>query len=229
MTSNDQVALLEQQLTEVEIVLEQFARRRIYNDEVHNLYTKERELQRALSLAKGEDTAVPIDYPYPWETGAPLPHVVSDGCKVFLIYYIGESNPKWTAQEHVIIDLNTKRSDITALVEFDHCYIYKFGGANDEVINGHPLAKHGLERYEAHIIENSSWLEEQVRINSIHRYFNQASWDGYKHYLFTFHDEMFECLAKGYRVDVFKGSISAVFEVASIRLFNQAMAQSHEC
>ncbi len=41
-----------------------------------------------------------LDYPNPWDTGAPLPHVISDGFKTFSINYIGEHN------------------DITALVDF---------------------------------------------------------------------------------------------------------------
>ena len=124
-------------------------------------------------------------------------------------------------QNHDITDLNTGHDDITALIQFSWCYCYKFGGINDEVIHGHPLFEHGLEAYEAHYIENSSWIKEESRINSVHNCHDQSSWDKYKHYIFTFHDEIFECIADGYTVDIFKGRIQAVFDIATKRLFEK--------
>lgn len=210
---------LEHQIEEIQTALKIYDQTHIYNDEVFALCEKQQNLKRELSLLKGEETAVPFDYPYPWDTGAPLPHVVSNGYKTFLIYYIAERNPVWTAQEHPIIDLNTGYDDITALVEFTRCYEYKFGGVNDEVICAHPLSEHGLEAYRAHTVENSSWIKTQKKINSVHSNYNQEHWNKRKHYIFTFHDEIFECIADGYVVDVFSGRIQAVYEEASRRLF----------
>jgi len=188
-------------------------------DEILALFEHQQNIKRELSLLKGQETAVPFDFPYPWDTGAPLPHVISNGFRTILIYYIGEHNSAWEAGRHKITDLKTEHDDITALVEFRHCYIYKFGGINDEVIYAHPLSDHGLEAYGAHVVVNSAWIKEQEKINSVHSNYSREFWDKRKHYIFTFHDEIFECIADDFVVEVFKGRISTVFAEASGRLF----------
>lgn len=216
---SNEIRILEKQLEKVLIQLKAFEQQRLYNDEIYHLFEEKRTLQRKLSLAKNQETAVLLDYPYPWDTGAPWPHVVSNGYRTFLIYYIGENHPVWKSQSHEITDLHTEHHDLTALVEFKNCYNYKFGGINDEVINGHPLYEHGLEAYEAHKIENSTWLNEQEKINAVHSNYSHSLWESRKHFIFTFHDEIFECIADGYHVEIFKGGIRSVFAEASKRLF----------
>lgn len=216
----DRILLLQRQLKDIQHKLNEFEHQHIYNNDTYLLFEQKRKLQRELSLEKGEETAVLLDYPFPWDTGAPLPHVISNGYKTFLIYYIGENNPVWKAQTHKINDLKTGDDDITALVEFNHCYCYRFDGINDEVISGHPLFEHGLEAYAAHTIENSKWIQEQSKINAVHKNYSQALWDKRKHYIFTFHDEIFECIADGYKVEVFKSRIKTVCDEATKRLFD---------
>ena len=200
---SDKIYELEQRLEGLKDRLNDLRKRRSITEEFHALSDEKRVLQRELSLKKGLETAVILDYPYLWCSGAPLPHVISDGYNTFLLYYIQEDHRKWNAREHDIVDLNTGHDDITALVKFNQCYCYKFGGVNDEVLHGHPLFEHGLEAYEAHYVENSSWIKDESKINSVHNCYNQSSWDKRKHYIFTFHDEIFECIADSYTVDVF--------------------------
>lgn len=216
---NDEIAALEERLNLIQTELDGFEKQGTFNDDVYLLCQEKQLLQRSLSMAKKQETAVLLDYPYPWDTGAPLPHVVSDGLKTFLIYYIGEHDPRWKAAGKTITDLQAGSDDVTALVTFTGCYNYKFGGANNEAIYGHPLYDHGLECYSAHEIINSNWLSEQEKINSVHPNYQHALWENYKHYIFTFHDEMFECIARDYKVDVFRGGISSVFAEATKRLF----------
>ena len=47
-----------------------------------------------------------------------------------------------------------------ALVSFPSASDLKSGGANDEVLHGHPLYGFGLKHYSIHRIENSPWLRE---------------------------------------------------------------------
>jgi hypothetical protein len=61
-----------------------------YSEQEENLL-----LQRKVSLAKKEETAMLCDWPVKWDKGAPLPHVISSGHKIFLIYYTGEIEPAW--------------------------------------------------------------------------------------------------------------------------------------
>jgi hypothetical protein len=46
-------------------------------------------------------------------------------------------------------------------------------------------------------------------------------WRTLKHYLLLFHDEHFECLAKGYTIEVFQDSLEHVAEIARTRLFER--------
>lgn len=216
---NDNIVTLKKQIDSLSLKLLDFQRQRINHEDVYSLLKERRSLQRKLSMAQNEETAMLLDYPYPCDIGAPLPHVISDGNRTFLIYYINEHHPKWSAADKKIIDLNSGHNDMTALVEFINCYNYKFGGINDEVISGHPLYSHGLEAYEAHEMIHSKWLDEEEKINSIHSNYSHAVWEKRKHYIFTFHDEIFECIAEGYRVEIFKGRIRSVFLEATKRLF----------
>lgn len=218
----DRILLLQRQLNDIQHKLNEYEHQHICNDDTYLLFKQKRKLQRELLLEKGEETAVLLDYPFLWDTGAPLPRVISNGYKTFLMYYIGENDPAWKAQAqtHEINDLKTGHDDIIALVEFNHCYCYRFGGINEEVISGHPLFEHGLEAYAAHIIENSKWIQEQSKINAVHKNYSQALWDKRKHYVFTFHDEIFECIADGYKVEVFKGKMKTVYDEATKRLFD---------
>ncbi len=76
----------------------------------------------------------------------------------------------------------------------------------------------GLEAYRAHIVENSRWLQEEMKINSVHDYFNKDRWRSRKHLLFVFHDELFECITENYKVDVFRDTFSNIILEAHKRL-----------
>ena len=82
------------------------------------------------------------------------------------------------------------------------------------------MADRGLEPYAVNIIKNSRWIAEQEKINAYHLGYNREHWREYKHYLFAFHDEVFECIAKGYDVDVYKGSICDLMKIAYENLFS---------
>lgn len=158
--------------------------------ELHELRDK---IQRTLSLLQGKETAVLLDWKYPWCRGAPIPHVVSSGYTTFLIYRLLQvPHPGWDGSTVRIISGN--EPDPIAVVEF-HSRAFRFGGYyNEDNLDTHPLYEHGLRHYEAHEIINSSWLEE-IDVNR----------EIYKHYFFAFHDECFECLAnKDCSVEVFE-------------------------
>ena len=150
------------------------------------------------------------EWPVKWDPGAPLPHVISSGHKTFLVYYIKEIDPNWDGTYVKVIDPSEEEILPIALVEFTRCYACRFGGANDEVIHGHPLWRKGLEPYGAHMIHNSRWIKEEMRINSVHQYYRPERWEKMKHYLLLFHDEMFECLAEGFEIRVFRDTFKNV-------------------
>ena len=210
---------IEQRLSQIKSIIDKAGLE--VNQEYYDLWNEHRSLQRELSLLKGEETAVPIRTTFPQDSGAPIPHVISNGYKTYLLFYIGTHNPEWNENSHSIKTLDTQTEDYVALIQFEWCYSIKFGGVNDEVIDNHPLYEHGLEAYEMHEVKNSSWINEQMKINSVHSNFNQELWDARKHYIFTFHDDVFECIANDYTVSIFRGSINNVMPIANELLFKK--------
>lgn len=187
-------------------------------DKFNRLVVEDYQLQRKLSLARGEETALLLEWEFMWDTGAPCPYVLSYGGKAFLIYYIHEVDPNWDGTYVNVIDSSSDQIYPLALVEFIGCYSIKFGGANHEVFRGHPLYGKGLEWYSAHIIENSRWIQEEMKINSVHDYFEKERWKNRKHLIFVFHDELFECITESYKVEVIRDTFTNVVHEAVKRL-----------
>src|SRR5262245_3031305 len=149
-------------------------------------------LEREVAGAKGEEYAVPLDFPVKWDTGAPLPHLFVSDNRALLTFYLSEPDPKWDGTYVTVKDPSDGCTEPLALVEFERCHSAKLGGPNDEVFGGHPLYGRGLEGYEAQLVQNSGWVRELEKINSVHRMYNPASWRDLKHYIFWFHDSTFE-------------------------------------
>jgi hypothetical protein len=175
------------------------------------------QAERILALARGEETALTCKWPILWNTGAPLPHMVSSSDKTYLIYVVDVPDPNWNGTSINVI--KTTDTQPIAVVEFLGCYRFHFGGPNDEVFSGHPLWGKGLNAYDAHLVANSRWLAEQEKINAVHSLYNPGRWQTLKHYLLLFHDEIFECLAWDYKVEVVIESMEQVVKMVTERLF----------
>ncbi len=174
------------------------------------------QAERDLAQANGEEAALEIEWKMPWDNGAPLPHVLSSGHMTLLLYHIAEPDPGWDGTYVNVVGVDTPGR--IALVEFVWCHAFKFGGPNDEVFGGHPLTGKGFGGYGAYVVANSMWLDQEVRIQSVHSGFNPARWKDFRHYLLAFHDEMFECLAEDHRLCALDTSMADALEVAQKRL-----------
>lgn len=137
-----------------------------------------------------------------WDTGAPMPQVFSNGQKIFLIYLVNVHNPNWGGPYVTMTDNTGEALYPLALVEFNG-HTFRFGIANDEVYNGLSLWGKGLEFYAAHIIENSTWINELKNIHKVHRHYNEDGWKDKKHFALLFHDNIFEVIATSYKVETF--------------------------
>jgi hypothetical protein len=179
------------------------------------------EAERELSLARGEPTAIPILWPDVWDTGAPDPHVLTSGLKTVLVYRIKEPDPHWDGSTARMVDAASDEEAPIGLVEFHRCYGHRFGGPNDEVLTGHPLYGHGLEGYAAHRVENSPWIAQEKRTNSVHSQFREDHWTNWTHYLLLFHDNLFECIAKGHKVERLRTTFRGAVDLAAQRLFDR--------
>ncbi|WP_157777665.1 hypothetical protein [Nocardia terpenica] len=140
------------------------------------------DAERKLARVSGQQYAVVLDLDIVWDAGAPMPFVVGDGGRAAVVFYLQTVDSGWVG-----------------VIEFDGVYEIRFGGLNDEAIEGHPLAGNGLVAYAAHEVINSQWIAEAERRNSVHPRHVGGWHTRMKHYVLCFHDETLECLASGLR------------------------------
>ena len=149
--------------------------------------------------------------------GAPLPIVLSDEHKILLAYIIQDTPPDWDGSYARVVEPSTPGEPL-ALVEFSLYSSFMFGAPNDEAFAGHPLAKRGLHPYGAFHIENSSWIRQLERMNSVHPYHKPERYRRLKHFIFAFHDSTFECVAEGFIVSEHEGSLESLLPLMQSRL-----------
>lgn len=167
------------------------------------------------NIYTSNESARVIEWTPQWSTGAPLPQVFSNGHQTYLTYFIDTPDPNWDGTYTTLVDNNSDTVFPIAIVTFIRPNSHRFGIVNNEAANGHPLYEKGLETYRAHIIENSSWIEELKSIHKVHAYYSEKHWVDYKHFLLFFHDEIFEIIAKDYKIDLVKSTFKNVaIEVA---------------
>jgi len=125
------------------------------------------------------ETAREIDFPA-MDTGSPSPILVW-GDAAYLLYY-GPANAD---------------SEVVIVVKFEGALAALTGPPSDESLMNHRLWGKGLRFYSVHVVDESEWLRDLVRRDS-HR--TSPGWVlSHTHYLFTFHDQTIECLARGHR------------------------------
>jgi hypothetical protein len=149
--------------------------------------------------------------------GAPNPLIVSDGLTVVLAYYLEDTPTDWDGSSARMVGPTTS-GEPAALIRFDICLAHQFGPPNDEAFQGHPLASRGLERYGAFEIVGSSWIRGLERMNRVHPSHRAESYAAFRHLVFTFHDETFECVCKSFSVTCTEGAIAGLV-AAMTRLF----------
>jgi hypothetical protein len=109
-----------------------------------------------------------------------------------------------------------------AIVCFENPYAHYFGPPNDEAFSGHPLYAKGLKPYSVSKIENSEWIEELETMNSIHPHHRPGMNERYSHFIFAFHDTTFECVAKGFTVNIQKGSMNLAIQEMMRKLTDES-------
>jgi hypothetical protein len=128
----------------------------------------------------GQDQAVPIeDIPRP--ALPPNPLVVAGDFDLFLAYQVAPGTG-------------------LVLIEFENPASHYFGGPSDQALNGHPLRGRGLDYYGAFEVYDSSWIRVLARMDRAHPRHDPRMFDGLRHFIFTFQDETFECVARGMRI-----------------------------
>jgi hypothetical protein len=175
------------------------------------------QAERNLAAAKGEQYAVPIEFPVSWEPGAPLPFLLQNDYRTFLTFLVRDNDPNWDGSYVSVRDPNNL-SERLAVVEFERCVSTKMGTPNEEVLHGHPLNGKGLAGYGAMLVQNSVWLKELAAINAVHERYKPEVWSDLKHYILPFHDSTFECVARGFKVETVQMPLSELLSEICKRL-----------
>ena len=144
--------------------------------------------------------------------GAPCPALFATEHSLAVVFHLYTPNPNWDGTSVRVIDVNSESEPI-AVVTFDHPSIHTFGPPNDEAFSGHPLASKGLKPYGAFEVIHSRWIHQLEKMNSVHPCHNREKFlAGKRHFILTFHDSTFECIAHNYKIDYPKCTISQAIQ-----------------
>mgnify|MGYP000729907624 CR=1 FL=1 len=129
------------------------------------------------------------------DCGSPSPTILSNDNELFIAFYADvESSSIIPKERNTIYD-----TGIFAL-KFDNFLKYTFGLPGVETIQGHPYNKLGMKSYSFYELRNSDFIKSLQDIEKNHPAYNPEKWKVYKHYILTFHDNMFECIARGFEI-----------------------------
>lgn len=141
-------------------------------------------------------------------TGAPCPFVLAGDLKLVVVYWLHNPIEEWDGKSVRVIGPASEGE--AAVVRFKRPLMHRFGMPNDEAFAGHPLASRGLEPSGTFEVLHSSWIRALERMNSVHRLHTPAMFSRYRHFVWSFHDETFECVATDYTVETADGPLTEI-------------------
>ena len=162
--------------------------------------------QRALAAAKGDEYAVPHDIGFEPEAAVSEALLLQTEHAAIFTFHAMRPMP------------DGRREDAGyGIVELDLCSLTKFGYPNDEALSGHPLHGRGLGGYGVYEVRNSSWIRLMTEQNRVA--FPKTPDSTQRHFIFTFHDSTFECIARGLRASLSTKPYAEIFQDISKRVF----------
>jgi hypothetical protein len=132
------------------------------------------------------------------DVGAPSPLVLADEFSTLVAYGLPDND---TPALQAVTDGVPEDGETMAVVRFVGCHAHMLGRPNDEAFTGHPLAARGLHPCGAFRVRSSSWIRSLERMNSVHPHHKPARFRELEHFVLSFHDSTFECVAQ--RAEVF--------------------------
>ncbi len=196
---------LEKQLAEARARLQTFLSPLTNVPAAHVAFEEVSIAQRALAAAKDEEYADRYEVGFVPEGAAPAPVLLQNERTVFLVF----SAVKETS--------DGKREPLGyATIEVAQCQLTKFGYPNDEALPGHPLYGKGLSAYGVFEVKNSTWIKVMTEQNRIS--FPNTPDSKARHFIITFHDSTFECIAQGLVSSLSVKSIAELFAELQTRL-----------
>jgi hypothetical protein len=143
--------------------------------------TKELMAERARAAAEGRPYAIVEECDLRWSIGAPLPTVLQWGNEAHLFFYLRESDRDGSG-------------DQVGSIAFEQCRATRLDPWGED---GHRLSGSGWEPYTALRVINSCWLQQTFDTSS-----------DLAHFVFPFHDETFECIARSFKASRLEGSMA---------------------
>jgi hypothetical protein len=144
-------------------------------------------------------------------TGAPLPTVLSNEHNLFLLYLAEQTHPAGDITSVRPVGSESVGESIVIL-KFKRYESFGFGAPNDEAISGHPLYQKGLQPNSAFEVMNSPWIGSLEEMNRVHQHHSRERFARLRHFIITFHDSTFECVAESYSVEIMIGSLSTAIQ-----------------
>lgn len=127
--------------------------------------------------------------------GSPSPTILSNDNELFIAFYANRQNSSTIPQE-----CNTIYDTGVFALKFKVYLKYTFGLPGEETIQGHPYSKLGMKSYSFYELKNSDLIKSLQDIEKVHPQYNPTKWEMYRHYILTFHDNMFECIAQDFEI-----------------------------
>ena len=127
--------------------------------------------------------------------GSPSPTILSNDSELFIAFYVDRQNLSTIPQER-----NTIYDTGVFALKFKVYLKYTFGLPGEETIQGHPYSKLGMKSYSFYELKNSDLIKSLQDIEKVHPQYNPTKWEMYRHYILTFHDNMFECIAQDFEI-----------------------------
>lgn len=125
---------------------------------------------------------IELEVPVPIDPGATMPEIFADEHNLKVTFYL-------------------LYSDKRGVLNFSSVLQFTFGYPNEEAISGHRYAKLGLMPFDFVEVENSEVIENIKNSNRVHPYHKDTYFDGYRHFVFPFHDTTLEVVAKAYEFE----------------------------
>jgi hypothetical protein len=122
-----------------------------------------------------------------------------------LVPYVGSPEPKVVSKDgQTIVLFRANRAGergwgILDCVSLD----IRFGGPSDEDIEDHPLSAIGLEPYGFFLVRGSPWVDQISK--------TVANPQDLQHLIATFHDNLFECVARSFTFSFTQGTPERIY------------------
>jgi len=139
--------------------------------------------------------------------GAPCPLVLANEGRVIVLYHRHVVEPGWDGTTARMVGPSSA-GEPAAIARFERVQATMLGPPNDEAFAGHPLASRGLRPYGAFEVLDSSWVRRLERMNAVHPNHLPESYSKCRHFVLTFHDSVFECVARSYTCELATGPLT---------------------